>query len=99
MKYSNLIIAGLPKSFDVGFATDYIQPLSDDASPEDVVYDIYPAECNEENGEGAVVLFKYNESATGVYLVHTPHLQALAVPGYAVGEAGRAPLHRDGCDA
>ena len=79
MKFSNLIIAGLPKSFDVGFVTDYIQPLSDEASPEDILYDIYPAECNEENGEDAVVLFKYNESATGVYLVHTPHLQALAL--------------------
>lgn len=79
MKYSNLMIAGLPKSFDVGFATDYLQPLPDDARPEDVLYDVYPAECDEEMGEDAVVLFKYNESATGIYLVHTPHLQALAV--------------------
>ena len=79
MKYSNLIIAGLPKSFDVGFAADYVQLLPEDASPEDVLYDIYPAECDEDKGEDAVVLFKYNESATGIYLVHTPHLQALAV--------------------
>ena len=61
MKYSNHIIAGLPKSFDVGFAPDYIQRLSEDASPEDILYDMYPAECDEENGEDAVVLFKYNE--------------------------------------
>ena len=77
MKYSHLIIAGLPKSFDVGFTTDYIQPLPDDARPEDILYDIYPAECDEEKGEDAVVLFKYNESATGIYLVHTLHLQTL----------------------
>ena len=79
MKYSNLIIAGLPKSFDVGFAADYVQLLPEDARPKEVLYDIYPAECDEDKGEDAVVLFKYNESATGIYLVHTPHLQALAV--------------------
>ena len=30
MKYSKLIIAGLPKSFDVGDAAEYLQPWSDD---------------------------------------------------------------------
>lgn len=79
MKFSNLIIAGLPKTFDVGYAGDYIQPTTDDTRPEDILYDIYPGEADEERGEDAVVLFKYNESATGIYLVHTPHLQALAV--------------------
>lgn len=79
MKYSNLIISGLPKNFDVGDAPDYIQPLTDKVRPEDIMYDLYPAEADEEKGEDAVVLFKYNESATGIYLVHTPHLQALAV--------------------
>ena len=79
MKLSNLIIAGLPKSFDVGDAVDYLQPWSDDMRPEDILYDLYPAEADEEKGEDAVVLFKYNESATGIYLVHTPHLQALAL--------------------
>ena len=79
MKYSNLLIAGLPKTFDVGYAADYIQPYSDDIRPEDVLYDVYFAEADEERGEEAVVLFKYNESATGIYLVHTPHLQTLSV--------------------
>ena len=79
MKYSKLIIAGLPKSFDVGDAVDYLQPWSDDMRPEDLLYDLYPAEADEEKGEDAVVLFKYYESATGIYLVHTPHLQALAL--------------------
>ena len=35
MKYSNLLIAGLPKTFDVGYAADYIQPYSDDIRPEE----------------------------------------------------------------
>ena len=79
MKYSKLIIAGLPKSFDVTYAGDYLQDLSDDSNPEDVLYDFYFAEADEDKGEEAVMLFKYNESATGIYLVHTPHLQTLAV--------------------
>lgn len=79
MKLSNLIIAGLPKTFDVGDAVDYIQPWSDDMRLEDMQYDLYFAEADESKGEEAVVLFKYNESSAGVDLVHTPHLQALAV--------------------
>ena len=42
MKYSNLSIAGLPKTFVVDYAADYIQPYSDDIGPEDVLYDAYP---------------------------------------------------------
>ena len=79
MKLSKLIIAGLPKSFDVGDVVDYIQLMPEDMRPEDIQYDLYPAEADEEKGEDAVVLFKYDESAAGVYIVHTPHVQALSV--------------------
>lgn len=79
MKYSKLIISGLPKSFDVTYAGDYIQPMGDDIQPEEILYDFYFAEADEEKGEEAVFLFKYGESATGIYLVHTPHLQTLTV--------------------
>ena len=79
MKYSKLIIAGLPKSFDVTYAGDYLQDLSDDSNPEDVLYDFYFAEADEDKGEEGLYLFKYNESATGIYLAHTPHLQTLVV--------------------
>lgn len=33
MKYSKLIIADLPKSFDATYAGDYVQELSDDKRP------------------------------------------------------------------
>lgn len=79
MKYSKLIISGLPKTFDVIYAGDYLQPSGDDILPEDILYDFYFAEADEDKGEKAVYLFKYNESATGIYLVHTPHLQALSL--------------------
>ena len=79
MKYSKLIIAGLPKSFDVTYAGDYIQSTGDDTQPEEILYDFYFAEADEENGEEGLMLFKYNESATGIYLVHTPHLQSLSM--------------------
>ena len=79
MKYSKLIISGLPKSFDVNYAGDYVQDLPDDSCPEDILYDFYFAEADEDKGEEGLYLFKYNESATGIYLVHNPHLQTLAV--------------------
>ena len=79
MKYSKLIISELPKSFDVTYAGDYVQEMPDDAPIEDVLYDFYFAEADEDKGEEGLVLFKYNESATGIYLVHTPHLQTLTV--------------------
>ena len=79
MKFSKLIISGLPKSFDVTYAGDYVQDLPDDSRPEDILYDFYFAEANEDKGEEGLMLFKYNESATGVYLVHTPHLQTLSL--------------------
>ena len=53
--------------------------MPDDAPVEDILYDFYFAEADEDKGEEAVMLFKYNESATGIYLVYTPHLQTLAV--------------------
>ena len=79
MKYSNLIIAGVPKSFDIWDVVNYIQSMPEDANPDDVQYDYYLAECNEDKGEEACVMFKYNESATGVYVVHTSHLQTLSL--------------------
>lgn len=79
MKYSKLIIAGLPKSFDVTYAGDYVQPTGDDIQPEDILYDFYFGEADEDKGEEAVYLFKYNESATGIYLLYTPRLQTLVV--------------------
>ena len=79
MKYSKLMISGLPKSFDVTYAGDYVQEMPDNAPIEDVLYDIYFAEADEDKGEEGLMLFKYNESATGIYLVHTPHLQTLTV--------------------
>ena len=72
-----MTIAGVPKSFVIWNVVDYVQDLSEDASPDDVQYDFYSAEYDEEKGEEACVLFKYDESATGVYVTHTPHLQTL----------------------
>lgn len=51
MKYSKLIISGLPKSFDVIYAGDYVQGMPDDAPIEDVLYDFYFAEADEDKGE------------------------------------------------
>lgn len=79
MKYSKLIISGLSKTFDVTYAGDYLQPTGDDIPPEDILYDFYFGEADEDKGEEAVFLFQYNESATGIYLVHTPHLQTLSL--------------------
>lgn len=79
MKYSNLTIAAVPKSFKIWDVVDYVQDLSEDASPDDVQYDFYSAECDEEKGEDACVLFKYDESATGIYVTHTSHLQTLSL--------------------
>ena len=73
------IISGLPKTFNVTHAADYVQPMGDDARLEDVLYDFYFLDVDEAKGEDGVVLFKYNESATGIDLIYTPHLQTLAV--------------------
>lgn len=40
--------------------------MPDDAPVEDILYDFYFAEADEDKGEEAVILFKYNESATGI---------------------------------
>ena len=79
MKYSKLMISGLPKTFDVTYAGDYLQPTGDDIEPEEILYDFYFGEADEDKGEEGLMLFKYDESATGIYLVHTPHLQTLTV--------------------
>lgn len=79
MKYEDLIIVGLPKTFDVWDLVEYLQPETELVNPDNIVYDAYPAECDEEKGEDAIALFKYNESATGVVLVHNPQLQSLSL--------------------
>ena len=79
MKYSKLMISGLPKTFNVTHAGDYVQDLPDDSSPEDILYDFYFADADEDKGEEGLMLFTYNESATGIYLIHTPHLQSLSI--------------------
>ena len=79
MKYSHLIISGIPKSFDLWESIDSLQPFYEGMDLDSIEYDAYPAECDEEKGEDACFLFKYNESASGVYVVHTPHLQTLTL--------------------
>ena len=79
MKYSNLIISGIPKSFDLCDAVESLQPWQEDMKPDDMLYDFYPAECDEDKGEDACVIFRYNESATGFYVLHSSHLQTLSL--------------------
>ncbi len=79
MKYSDLIIAGVPKSFDIWDSIEYLQPLQEGMNPDDILYDAYPAECDEGKGEDACVIFKYNDSSTGIEVVHTSSLQRLSV--------------------
>lgn len=67
MKYDKLSIFGLPKTFNLWDACDSFQPAGKVASPDDILFDMYPAECNE--GEDASILFQYDESATGVELI------------------------------
>jgi len=79
MKYDQLIITGLPKSFDSFKALDYLQPEGSIQTPEQTVYDLYPAECDEALGEEADIIFKYNESSTGVYMVRNQRTQTLTL--------------------
>lgn len=60
MKYSHLIISGIPKSFDLWESVDSLQPYYEGMNVDDIQYDAYPLECDEERGEEACVLFKYN---------------------------------------
>ena len=76
MKYDKLTIVGLPKRFKVYNVVDYLFP--DDhqrESPDDVIYDFLPEECDE--GEDAIVVYEYNESATGVEVVYEEVAHAL----------------------
>lgn len=75
MKYDELTIIGLPKSFKIYKAIDYLYPNGEPDNPEDVLYDEYFVECDE--GEDASIVFKYNESATGVYVVYDSTVNAL----------------------
>ena len=79
MKYPNLTISDVPKTFSLCYAADYIQPFSEDMDADDIQYDTYLMECDIEKGEDACALFKYNESATGVEIVHNSPLQALSL--------------------
>lgn len=50
MKHDTLTICNLPKSFDVWDSLDYINDLSEDHSIDDIIYDAYPLECDEDRG-------------------------------------------------
>ena len=53
MKYDKLTIVGLPKKFKVYNVVDYLYP--DDGqpeSPDDVIYDFLPEECEVGNRSG-----------------------------------------------
>lgn len=78
MKYSNLTISGVPKTFSLCYVADYLQPFSEDMDVDDILYDSYLMECDRQKGEDACILFKYNDSATGVEIVHNSHLQTLS---------------------
>lgn len=59
MKCDKLTIVGLPKKFNLYNLVDYLYP--DDhhpESPDDMVYDFLPTECDE--GEDAIVVYEYN---------------------------------------
>lgn len=47
MKYDKLSIFGFPKTFNLWDACDSFQPAGKVASPDDILFDMYPAECNE----------------------------------------------------
>ena len=79
MKYSNLIISNIPKSFDLWDAVECLQPWQEGMKPDDMLYDLYFDECDEDKGEDACVVFKYNESSTGFYVLHSSHLQTLSL--------------------
>ena len=69
MKYDKLTIVGLPKKFKVYNVVDYLYPDGGQPeNPDDMVYDFLPEECDE--GEDAIVVYEYNESATGVEVVY-----------------------------
>lgn len=79
MKYDKLIICSLPKSFDIWDSVEYIDPVSEEHRAEDIKYDAYPLEVEDDKGEDGIVVFKYNESASGVYAVHNTVTQTLAL--------------------
>lgn len=70
MKYDKLKICGLPKSFNLWASIDYVDTLPEEHDVDDIQYDMLPLECDEEKGEIGMVVFRYNESATGVYIVY-----------------------------
>ena len=75
MKYNELTIVGLPKSFKIYKAVDYLYPNGEPDNSDEVLYDEYLEEGDE--GEDASIVFKYNESATGVYVVYNSTVSTL----------------------
>ena len=75
MKYEELTIVGLPKSFKIYKAVDYLYPNGEPDNSEEVLYDEYFEEGDE--GEDASIVFKYNESATGVNVVYNSTVNTL----------------------
>ena len=77
MKYDKLSIIGLPKKFKVYYVLDYLYPdgqLPD--NPDDILYDEWPADGDE--GEDAMMVYEYYQSATGVYLAYNETVHALS---------------------
>lgn len=79
MKHDTLTICNLPKPFDVWDSLDYINELPEDHSIDDIIYDAYPLECDEDKGEDGIAVFKYDESASGVYVIHNTITQMLTL--------------------
>ena len=79
MKLDQLEIVGLPKSFKVYNTVDYLYPKGEEPDLEDIIYDEYLVACDEEKGEDAIVVFKYGESTTGVYLLHNTLSQSMSL--------------------
>ncbi len=79
MKFDKLIITGLPKSFNLCDSVEYLDPIAIGLGPEHIKYDAYPVECNDERGEDAFIIFKYNESSTGVYVLLNTITRSLTI--------------------
>lgn len=87
MKYEVLTILGLPKSFHIWDSVEALGPSTDDINnPDDILYDAYPAVCDKGKREETIALFKYNESATGIFVTHNPVIQSVSLwlPPFAV---------------
>ena len=77
MRYKQHEIVGLPKTFKVYHTLDYLRPQGVELPPECLTQDFHPLEWDKE--ERGIIAFKYNESATGVEILHDMHLQTLSL--------------------